>query len=82
MLLTVSRITRLASLKNEEDRMGERYLSPAEVADLLGIPVATVYGWATRGTGPARIRVGRHTRYTESELRRWLASQTVASTSG
>lgn len=50
----------------------ERLLSVDEVADFLGIPVATLYQWRHKGTGPAAIRVGRHLRYDPAALRAWL----------
>jgi predicted DNA-binding transcriptional regulator AlpA len=47
-----------------------------EVADHLGVPVATLHQWAYLGTGPRYMRVGRHTRYRWSEIERWLDAQT------
>lgn len=29
------------------------WYSPEELADMLGVPVATVYQWRHKGTGPA-----------------------------
>lgn len=42
-----------------------------DVARYLGVPVATVYAWRTRGTGPRAIRVGRHLRWRESDVLAW-----------
>ena len=52
----------------------EKLLSVHEVAELLGVPVSTVYRWRYEGTGPIGLKVGRHVRYDPAELRRWLAS--------
>ena len=41
----------------------ERLLSADEVAEFLGIPVATLYQWRNKGCGPDAYRVGRHLRY-------------------
>jgi excisionase family DNA binding protein len=37
----------------------ERLLSVDEVAEFLGIPVATLYQWRHKGAGPDAYRVGR-----------------------
>jgi excisionase family DNA binding protein len=47
-------------------------LSSQELANYLGVPLGTVYGWGARGTGPDRIRVGRYTRYRLSAVNAWL----------
>ncbi|MEU9665549.1 helix-turn-helix domain-containing protein [Streptomyces bobili] len=50
----------------------ERYLTPADVAELLGIPVETLYQWRRKRTGPPAFRVGRHLRYDPVRLRQWV----------
>lgn len=50
----------------------ERLLSADEVAEFLGIPVATLYQWRHKGCGPDAYRVGRHLRYEPSTVRAWL----------
>ena len=50
----------------------ERLLSVDEVAEFLGIPVATLYQWRHKGAGPDAYRVGRHLRYEPSAVRAWL----------
>ncbi len=52
-----------------------RYLRPAEVADLLGVPVDTIYQWRYKGTGPPGFRVGRHLRFDPRAVQRWVESQ-------
>jgi excisionase family DNA binding protein len=49
-----------------------RLLRPDELAAFLGIPLATIYRWRSRGDGPRGIRVGRHVRYRVEEVERWL----------
>lgn len=46
-----------------------------DVARYLGIPVATLYQWRYRQTGPRASRVGRHLRYDPADVRDWLARQ-------
>lgn len=58
-------------------RRVDRLLTPQDVADHCGVPVKTVYGWNTNGTGPRRIRVGKHVRFRQADLDAWLDSQTV-----
>jgi len=57
----------------------EKLLSPAEVAEKLGVPVTTIYGWNHRRSGPTAIRVGRHVRFRPSEVERWLDDQSSTS---
>lgn len=55
--------------------MQDQLLSLPEVADYLGVPVATLYQWRHHAVGPKGIKVGRHVRVRESELMRWLDAQ-------
>jgi excisionase family DNA binding protein len=47
-------------------------LSADEVAEFLGVPVATLYQWRHKGAGPEAYRVGRHLRYDPNTVRAWL----------
>jgi excisionase family DNA binding protein len=49
-----------------------RLLRPQEVADFLGVPKATLYGWRYRGEGPPGIRIGRHLRYRAADVDTWI----------
>ncbi|WP_329616670.1 helix-turn-helix domain-containing protein [Streptomyces brevispora] len=51
-----------------------RYLTPVDLADLVGVPVETVYQWRRKDTGPRGFRVGRHLRYDPEDVRAWVAS--------
>lgn len=53
------------------------YLTPADIADDLGVPLQTVYAWFSKGIGPDRIKVGRHSRTPRASYQRWLAARTV-----
>ena len=53
----------------------ERLMSINEVADILGIPAATLYGWRYKGEGPRGYRVGRFVRYRRSAVEAWLEKQ-------
>jgi len=41
----------------------------------LGMNVATLADWRTKGTGPAYVKVGRYVRYQYSDLKAWLTSR-------
>lgn len=47
--------------------------TPEEVAEMLRIPLTTLYAWRTRGKGPRAVKVGRHLRYRLSDLEKFLA---------
>nr|WP_204264375.1 helix-turn-helix domain-containing protein [Geodermatophilus normandii] len=50
-------------------------LTTREVAGYLGVPVATVYAWNSRGLGPKRFRVGKYVRYRRTDVDAWLDQQ-------
>ncbi len=64
-----------ASERDAEQTTERRLLRPDELASFLGIPVATIYRWRSRGDGPRGIRVGRHVRYRIEDVERWLDEQ-------
>lgn len=53
----------------------EKLLSAQEVADALGVPLATLYTWRSRRQGPTSLRVGRHLRYRAADIEAWLRAQ-------
>jgi hypothetical protein len=55
-----------------ERSLPARYLSPADLAALLGIPVQTVYQWRCQRTGPVGFRVGKHVRYDPRTVQEWI----------
>jgi excisionase family DNA binding protein len=51
------------------------YLTIPQLADVLQVPVATIYRWRHLGEGPRGIRVsGRHVRFAAPTSRRSYAS--------
>ncbi|MGW9612819.1 helix-turn-helix transcriptional regulator [Streptomyces diastaticus] len=52
----------------------DRYLTPVDLTDLLGVPVETIYQWRRKDTGPRGFRVGRHLRYDPEDVRAWVSS--------
>jgi excisionase family DNA binding protein len=61
--------------RNEPATLPEHFMTPTELADLLGIPVGTLYYWRHVGKGPAAFKAGRHVRYDPKEIARWVADQ-------
>jgi excisionase family DNA binding protein len=47
-------------------------LTIAELADYLGVPVATIYDWRVDGKGPRGIRIGRRVKFTVSDVQAWV----------
>jgi excisionase family DNA binding protein len=47
-------------------------LSADEVAEVLGVPVSTLYQWRYKGVGPVGLRVGRHLRYRAADVSEWI----------
>jgi len=53
----------------------DRLLTPAEVAEQLRRPVATIRFWRATGIGPPSARVGGRVLYRQSDLERWVTEQ-------
>lgn len=53
--------------------MAEKLLTLAEVADLLSVPIGTLYSWRHRGEGPRGYKMGRHVRYSRASVDAWLS---------
>lgn len=53
----------------------EPLLSIEDLAEYLGVPVATIYDWRVDGKGPCGVRVGRHVKFTRDDVLAWIESQ-------
>lgn len=53
-------------------------LTAPDVAQVLGVPTSTVYGWALRGEGPPSFKVGKHRRFDAAAVAEWLREQQEA----
>lgn len=51
-------------------------LTTEELAEYCGVPVPTIYAWNHKGTGPRRIRIGKHVRYRREDVEAWIDGQT------
>ena len=45
-----------------------------QLAEYLGVPVATLYQWRAKRYGPPGLRVGKHIRYRPADVERWLST--------
>ena len=65
---------------------GALFLSPAQVAEQLGIPVSTLTYWAWAGTAPegfpVPVRIGSRLRYPKAALDSWIESQVATAEAG
>jgi excisionase family DNA binding protein len=50
----------------------ERLWTAQDVAEYLGVPVATLYRWRCKAYGPPARRVGRYLRYRPDDVRAWV----------
>lgn len=48
-----------------------------QIVEYLGVPLATVYRWSSRGGGPVLIKVGRHIKARWSDLDEYLDAHTI-----
>jgi excisionase family DNA binding protein len=56
-------------------RYVEKLLSPLDLAEYLDVPRSTVYEWNYKRSGPPAIRVGKHVRYRQADVERWLTAK-------
>ena len=59
----------------ESSSDAHRLLSARELADYLGVPLATVYAWRYRGQGPRGFRAGRYLRYRWYDVEEWITGR-------
>jgi len=53
-------------------------LSIEDLAEYLGVPVTTIYDWRVDGKGPCGVRVGRHVKFTVTDVLAWIDNQREA----
>lgn len=58
--------------------MSDELMTTQQVATYLGVPIATIYQWRTRGLGPRASRIGRHLRWRRSEVDGWVEQRAAA----
>ena len=55
-----------------------RLVSVEEVAELLQVPVQTIYAWRFQRRGPTPMRIGRYLRFDPADVARWVESRKEA----
>ena len=53
----------------------DRLLTVDDLAEYLGVPVATLYAWRYHRQGPPGFRVGRHIRYRWADIEEWISDR-------
>ncbi|MGI8514624.1 MAG: helix-turn-helix domain-containing protein [Acidimicrobiia bacterium] len=53
----------------------DQLLTVEDLAEYLEVPVATIYAWRYRRQGPPGFRVGRHLRFRQSDVEKWILDQ-------
>lgn len=49
-----------------------RLLTVQELADLLQVPLKTIYTWRYKGIGPPAVPVGKYLRFRPKDVAAWL----------
>lgn len=52
-----------------------RLLTPNDLAIYFDLPLSTIYGWRSKGTGPRGFRVGKFVRYRLEDVEAWEQEQ-------
>ncbi len=55
----------------------DKLWSVKELSVYLGVPVATLYQWRSRGYGPPGRRLGKHVRYVPDQVQDWVRSMST-----
>jgi len=70
----------VASIENEIEVGGRRYVGAQRLAALLGVSLRTLSRWDATGTGPPKIKVGRKVVFDLGKIPQWLASREIPPT--
>ena len=70
-------IPRATTVNHAQTNNTTRALTEREVAELLGLSVATLRAWRHRGKGPRFLRLGRSVRYLPSDLADFVRASAV-----
>lgn len=53
-------------------QIAPEFLSPEQFADLIGVPLRTVYHWMAEGSAPPSVKLGRHRRFRRGDIEAWI----------
>jgi len=68
---------RATTTERDQTRDTARALTEREVAELLGLSVATLRAWRHRGKGPRFLRLGRSVRYLPADVADFVRASAV-----
>lgn len=57
--------------------LGERYFTRTDLSRATGLSPQTYAGYATRGKGPAFVKLGKRCLYSEKSVQKWIQDQTI-----
>jgi len=57
--------------------MLKKYLTSAEVEEMIGVKQQTLAHWRSQGKGPQYIKIGKVIRYALDELEKWIGAHRV-----
>lgn len=60
---------------SKQDNQYDRLINERQVADLVGVSVATVRRWRIHSRGPRYLKIGALVRYCPRAVRYWLNAQ-------
>lgn len=65
----------VASLNVTNSTSMESLMTTEQLAEFLQVPLATLYQWRHKRTGPKGIKIGKHVRYRRADVEAWLEKQ-------
>lgn len=65
-------------IPGDDAHLPDRLLTPAEVAEYLGVPEKTLAQWRSDRHGPLPLRIGRYVRYRLCDIQLWVDEQATA----
>ena len=65
-------------IPGDDAHLPDRLLTPAEVAEYLGVPEKTLAQWRSDRHGPLPLRIGRYVRYRLCDIQIWVDEQATA----
>jgi len=61
-----------------QDSLIPEMVTTKELAELIGVPVATLNNWRSIGRGPRSFRLGRAVKYLVADVAAWIEQQQQA----
>jgi excisionase family DNA binding protein len=53
----------------------EKYLNPAELAQVIGVRPGTIYGWLSKGVAIPHVKIAGTVRFREKAIQDWLLAR-------